>query len=116
MATGMALNGMLPISIYPRFNFLLLATDQIVNHLDKIPIFSCGGYKPRVIIRTAIATAVPLDPGPQHLGDYTYAFRAMLKTIPVVRLDEPGDIVPAYEQAMRRDGSTILVERTELHA
>src|SRR5580698_11678005 len=38
MSTGLALNGFVPISIYPRWNFLLLAVNQIVNHLDKLPI------------------------------------------------------------------------------
>ena len=36
MTLGMALNGSVPISIFPRWNFLILATNQIVNHLDKI--------------------------------------------------------------------------------
>ena len=33
---GLAMNGFLPISIFPRWNFLILATNQIVNHLDKL--------------------------------------------------------------------------------
>src|SRR5215475_11958092 len=78
MATGMALAGWLPVCCYPRFNFLLLATNQLVLHLDKLPLYS--GWRPRVIVRTAIATPEPLDPGPQHLGDFTDAFRSMLKT------------------------------------
>jgi pyruvate/2-oxoglutarate/acetoin dehydrogenase E1 component len=116
MCTGIALAGGLPVSIYPRVNFLLEAISQLVQHLDKLPIYSWGGYKPRVIIRTAIATPVPLDPGAQHLGDYTYALRAMLKTIPVIKLDDAEQIVPAYKRAMERDGSTLLIERTELYA
>lgn len=113
MCTGIALNGGLPISIFPRWNFLLLATNQLVNHLDKIPLYSHGGYKPKVIIRTAVATSTPLDPGPQHLGDFTEAFRSMLKTVHVVRLEDAEDIVPAYRGAMECDGSTLLVEYSE---
>lgn len=114
MSIGMALAGDLPISIYPRFNFLLEATSQLVQHLDKLPLYSA--YRPRVIIRTAVATPVPLDPGPQHLGDFTDAFRLMLQTVRVVRLDEADQVVPEYRAAMERDGSTLLVERTELYA
>ncbi len=110
MSTGMALAGMLPVSVFPRWSFLLEATSQLVQHLDKIPLMSCGGFKPRVIIRTAIPTPEPLDPGPQHLGDFTDAFRYMLRTVRVVRLYEAEDIVPEYQRAMERDGSTILVE------
>jgi pyruvate/2-oxoglutarate/acetoin dehydrogenase E1 component len=116
MAIGMSLNGDLPICLYPRFNFLLLAMGQLVLHLDKLSIYSNGGYKPRVIVRTAIATNKPMDPGPQHLGDYTDALRQMTETIEVVRLENEDDIVPQYEKAMTRDGSTVLVEMSEKYA
>lgn len=105
---GLSLAGQLPICIFPRINFLLLATNQLVLHLDKLPLYS--GYRPKVIIRTAVATPEPLDPGPQHLGDFTEALRLMLRTVAVVRLDDPGKIVYEYEQARDRDGSTLLIE------
>src|SRR6266487_1482580 len=71
MATGMALGGYLPICIFPRWNFLLLAANQLVNHLDRLPLYSDGGYRPRVIIRTAVPSADPFNPGPQHDDDFT---------------------------------------------
>jgi pyruvate/2-oxoglutarate/acetoin dehydrogenase E1 component len=112
MSTGLALAGVVPVSIYPRWNFLLLAVNQIVNHLDKLPIVSEGGYKPKVIIRTGIGSERPLHPQHQHIGDFTDAFRLMCKTIEVIRLDEPEQIFPAYKKALEReDGrSTIIVE------
>lgn len=108
--TGLALAGSLPVCIYPRINFLLLATNQLILHLDKLPAYSRGGYRPKVIIRTAVATDEPLDPGPQHLGDFSDAYRMMLKHVRVVQLDFAKDIIPAYEAALGRDGSTLLVE------
>lgn len=111
---GAALAGDLPICIFPRFNFLLLAISQLVLHLDKLPLM-CSA-QPRVIIRTAVATDDPLDPGPQHVGDFTDAFRSMLLSVAVVRLTTAALIVPCYEQALRRDGSTILVEFSRLYA
>ena len=36
IANGLAIAGYIPVSVFPRWNFLLLATNQIVNHLDKI--------------------------------------------------------------------------------
>ena len=110
MATGLALAGQVPVCIYPRFNFMLLAVNQIVNHLDKLPLIS--GYRPKVIIRVGIGTSRPLDPQAQHRGDFTDAFRAMCRTIEVVRLEDERYIVPAYERALKReDGcSTMLVE------
>ena len=113
MSIGLALSGDLPVSVFPRWNFLLLATNQIVNHLDKLPLYS--DYRPRVIIRTASATPVPLDPGPQHLGDFTWAFRSLLKTVSIVQLEHASDVVPAYRGAINNNGSTILVEYPELY-
>jgi pyruvate/2-oxoglutarate/acetoin dehydrogenase E1 component len=114
MATGMALAGMLPITVYPRWNFLLLATNQLVLHLDKLPLYS--DYRPKVIIRTAVATVTPLNPGPQHVGDFCRPFREMLKTVKIVRLHVAKEIVPEYTAALKRPESTILVESTGEYA
>lgn len=110
ITNGLALAGKIPISIYPRWNFFLLATNQVINHLDKIPLIS--DYKTQVIIRTGIGSEKPLHPQYQHIGDYTEAFKLMVNTIEVIRLDEPEQIFPAYKRALNRtDGkSTILVE------
>jgi len=112
ITTGLALAGHVPVSIYPRWNFLLLAVNQLVNHLDKIPLMSQNGYQPRVIIRTGIGSERPLHPQHQHVGDFTEAFRLMCPHMEVIRLEEPEDIFPAYEKALtRNDGkNTILVE------
>jgi pyruvate/2-oxoglutarate/acetoin dehydrogenase E1 component len=112
ISIGLAINGSVPITIFPRWNFLLLATNQIVNHLDKLSLYSDGQFKPKVIIRTSIGSERPIHPQHQHVGDYTEAFRLMLTTCEVIRLDEPEDIFPAYEKAyLRQDGkSTIIIE------
>ena len=113
MAIGMALNGLIPVSIFPRWNFLLLATNQIVNHLDKIAELSRMNPPPKVIIRTAIGSSHPLNPGPQHTGDFTEAFKVLCPNINVVRLDRLNMIALEYKKALlREDGvSTILIER-----
>src|SRR3989338_2367661 len=48
---GLALAGYIPISSYPRQNFLLLATADMVNMLDKMPAISSNRVLPKVIIR-----------------------------------------------------------------
>ena len=112
MSIGLALEGFIPISIFPRLNFLLLAVNQLVNHLDKISLMSKGGYQPKVIIRTGIGSEVPLDPFFQHKGDFTRPLQSMLKTVEVIKLEEPEDIFSAYEYAYNRDDgrSTLLIE------
>lgn len=75
LSIGLALGGFIPVSIYPRFNFLLLAMNQLVNHLDTIPLITRGEVWPRVIIKTAIGSERPLFPGFQHSGDFTEGMR-----------------------------------------
>jgi pyruvate/2-oxoglutarate/acetoin dehydrogenase E1 component len=115
MAIGMSLEGLLPICIFPRWNFLLLAANQLINHLDRLPLYSDGGYQPKVIIRTAIPSTVPFNPGPQHDDDFTEAFTLMTRTIKVVRLSNAEQIVPAYKAALECEGSTLLVEYTHYY-
>ena len=111
-AIGMALAGWLPICIYPRWNFLLLAANQLVNHLDRLPIYSAGGFNPRVIIRTAVPSTSGFNPGPQHSDDFTAAFEHILHKVQIVTLDHASDIMREYEFAAEVPHSTLLVEYT----
>jgi pyruvate/2-oxoglutarate/acetoin dehydrogenase E1 component len=112
MANGLAIEGLIPVSIFPRWNFLLMGVDQIVNHLDKFASMSCNKLTPKVIIRVAVGSEYPVDPQCQHKGNFTTAFKSMVTNIDIIELVEPEDIFPAYEKALTRtDGkSTILVE------
>ena len=112
MTLGFALNGNIPVSIFPRWNFLLLAINQLVNHLDKINVMSNNNFKVKTIVRTSIGSQRPLHPQLQHTGDFTDAIRKMCTTIDIIKLNEPEDIFPAFEKALNRDDgrSTILVE------
>lgn len=115
MCVGMSLNGFIPICIIPRWNFALRAADQIVNHLDRLPFYSAGGYKPRVIIRVAVPSNHPFDPGPQHDADFSTAFISMLRTTGIAKLTSAHDIFPDYQAAYRDGGSSILIEYTDLY-
>ena len=112
MTTGMALAGLVPVSLFPRWNFLLCGMSQLVNHLDKLDAMTAGGFRAKAIVRTGIGSERPLHPHHQHVGDYTEALRLMCKSVEVIRLDEPEDIFPAYERALLRDDgrSTLIVE------
>lgn len=102
MSIGLALAGFIPISIFPRWNFLLLATNQLVNHLNIM--------QPHVIVRVGVGSTKPLDPGNQHKGDMTEAFRLLMPNTPIIRLESSKDIESAYYDALHRKGPTILVE------
>lgn len=112
LANGMAIEGMIPVSTFPRWNFLLMAVDQLVNHMDKFKTMSNGKLTPNVIIRVSVGSETPIDPQCQHKGNFSSAFRSMLQNTEVIELYEPEDIVPSYNKALlRTDGKcTILVE------
>jgi pyruvate/2-oxoglutarate/acetoin dehydrogenase E1 component len=105
---GLALAGYIPVSIFPRWNFLICATNQLVNHIDKITLMS--EYKPRMIIRTGVGSERPMHPQHQHIGDYTDAYKIMCPNIDIIRLEEPENIYDAYRNAyLRTDGKTTLL-------
>lgn len=108
---GLALQGYLPICIYPRWDFAILACNQILNHIDKLPYTSFSG---RVIIRVGVGAKYPLDSGRQHTQDYSAAFRLMCKTIEVIELNSKWDVAKGYEHALHSDKSCIVVERQDL--
>lgn len=102
IAIGMAMAGKIPITIYPRMDFLLCAMNQLVNHLEH--------YPQHVIIRVCVGTKTPLDPGPQHSGDYTEALESLLKHVTVMRLLHPFNIMPAYMGAYASPRPWLLIE------
>ena len=113
IAIGLSLQGYVPICIFPRFDFLLCAVNQLVNHLDKIEEYSNGAWKPKVIIRTCVGSTKPLYPGVQHCGGYTVAFRKLLHNILVINnITIMAEYMWAYEE---NHNSTILVEEADLY-
>ena len=112
MSIGMALTGKKIISIFPRWNFLLCATNQLVNHLDKLPLISEGQVNPSLIIRTSVGSQRPLYPGHQHIGNMSDGFKKFLNTVEIIELSEPNQIFKSYKKAYeRKDGkSTLIVE------
>lgn len=111
MTVGAALSGYVPISVYPRLNFLMLAMGDMSNIVDKMPEIY-GENCPKVIIRSAVGPDAPVHPGAQHIGDFTEGFKQIFKNIEVVKLENPEDIFPAYQKALdpKNPKSYLLIE------
>lgn len=112
MSLGFAMNGHIPISIFPRWNFLLYGVNQLINHIDKFRVMNGTEIKPKIIIRTGIGSKRPLHPREQHIGDFTDSFKKMSTTIDIIKLKNPDDILKSYKKAFYRNDNknTILVE------
>ena len=117
MSIGLALNGYVPITCYPRFDFLILAMNQLVNHLDKIRKMSRNEMKPKVIIRTSIGSKIPLDGGPQHTQNYTKVFKKILTEVKVVYLENPKDIFSNFKKAYndKKSFSYLFIENGDFY-
>ena len=116
--TGLALQGYIPVCCFPRMDFLLLACNQFVNHLDKLFTMGWsipGQVSPCVIIRTAVGSTKPLNPGPQHTQDHTEAFRKILTTVHITEIDDPQTTLMSYKHALNLGGIHLMVEYMSLY-
>ena len=113
ISIGLALEGFIPISVFPRMDFIICATNQLINHLNHCEEMSHGEFKPGVIIRTQIGNTKPLYPGKQHCGDYEKGLKAMCDNIIIKKLHKAEKIVDEYKKAYfnaKKGKSTMLVE------
>lgn len=113
LGTGLSLSGYNVISIYPRFDFFILALNQVINHLDKFEEMSDGQFKPKQIFRICVGSIKPLMPGPQHCQNYTEAIKKMVTNIEVRELLNVEDVYKTYEEAVNSDKSFIIVEYSD---
>jgi pyruvate/2-oxoglutarate/acetoin dehydrogenase E1 component len=102
MAIGMALNGYIPVSCYPRFDFLILAANQLTNHLDKIDYLTNNNFKSKILIRTMIGSTKPLNAGLQHTQDHTNALKKLLQFSEVIKLNREDEIFDKYTNAISK--------------
>ena len=116
LSIGLALEGFIPISCYPRFDFLILAFNQLVNHLDKIRHMSRNEMKPQIIIRTAIGAKKPLDGGPQHTQDYTSIFKKVLTEVEVIKLQDKNKIFDVFKKVItdKNKKSYLIIENGDM--
>lgn len=115
MSLGMAMAGNFVITFYPRWDFLICATNQLVNHVDKISLMSRGTWNPNMIIRLGKGSDKPLDPGHQHRGNYLEEFKSLCPNINFWDLKNPSRIEPTYRSAYEKGGIHVIVEYPELY-
>jgi len=115
MSLGMAMAGDFVITFYPRWDFLICATNQLVNHVDKITLMSNGKWSPNMIVRLGKGSDKPLDPGHQHRGNYIDEFKSMCPNINFWDLKNHADIETTYKSAYEKGGIHVIVEYPELY-
>jgi pyruvate/2-oxoglutarate/acetoin dehydrogenase E1 component len=113
MSLGLAMTDKFVVTFYPRWDFLISATNQLVNHIDKFKIMT--GKNINMIIRVGKGSDAPLDPGHQHKGNYFEEFKSLCKNIEFHNLKTATDVELAYKYASKEGGVHIFVEYPELY-
>ena len=115
MSIGLSLNGFIPVTCYPRFDFFILSLNQTINHLDKLKDISSNEFNPFVIVRVLVGSKKPMDAGLQHTQNYFRELKSMCKNIKVVNLNNKKKIFKSYKECLKKKKSTIFVEYSELY-
>jgi len=115
MSLGMAMAGKFVITFYPRWDFIICATNQLVNHVDKLKLMSGGNWDANMIIRLGKGSDKPLDPGHQHKGNYLDQFKELCPNIKFIELTDPTQIESSYTEAYENGGIHVIVEYPELY-
>lgn len=114
LAIGLAIEGFKPVLFYERHDFMLIALDAIINHIDKIEQMSHQEFKCPLIIRAIVGSTKPLYPGPQHLQDFSELFKKMLH-FPVYDCKTGEDLQKAYKEAVKFEKPVMIIERKDLY-
>ncbi len=115
MSLGMAMAGKRVITFYPRWDFIICATNQLVNHVDKIGLMSGDKWKPNLIIRLGKGSDKPLDPGHQHKGNYIEEYKKLCPNIQFYDLKDWDTIEDTYISCYEKGGINVIVEYPELY-
>ena len=79
-AIGLALTGWIPVLLFQRMDFMLLAADQLINHAALFPEMSGGKIRVPMIIRACIGSSnTKFEVGWQHNKDFRELFRPYMK-------------------------------------
>lgn len=110
LAIGLAIEGFKPVVYFERHDFMLVAADAIVNHVDKLGRISGGQFRAPIIFKTVVDDGGLFYSGPTHSQDFTKAFRAMV-SFPVLDPRTPSELTQSYQFAMSAEVPVMIIER-----
>lgn len=112
MCLGAAAQGMRPILVHHRMDFVMLSINQIVNHAAHWRSMFGGRMRMPLVIRAVVGRG--WGNGPQH----TASHHAMFARIPGLKTVVPADPEAAkglFLAAVQEDGPVIYIEHRWLH-
>lgn len=115
LAIGMSFEGYKPMVYFERQDFMTVATDAIVNHLNWIERLSHGEYKCPVILRSIVADSGPFYAGPVHSQNLTKGFSEMVD-FPIYEPTTALQVCNAYNISLRSNQPSLIVEKKSCYA
>jgi pyruvate/2-oxoglutarate/acetoin dehydrogenase E1 component len=113
LGTGAAMTGLRPIVEIMFFDFLTLASDQLVNHAAKVSSVSGGEFRVPMVMRTMCGAGK--NAGPQH-GQSLETWVAHIPGLKVVWPSNPADMKGLLKAAVRDDNPVVVIESLALWA
>jgi pyruvate/2-oxoglutarate/acetoin dehydrogenase E1 component len=113
VAVGTALAGLRPVNVHIRTEFLLLATNQLINMASKCRYMYGGAVAVPLVVRVVIGRS--WGQGPQH----SQALHALFMHVPgfkVVAPSTPYDAKGCFIESVRDNNPVIFIEHRLLHA
>ena len=110
LAIGMSFEGFKSIIYFERHDFMLVAADAIVNHIDKIERLSHGEFKVPLVIRAVVADSSPFYAGPTHSQDLTQMFREAVD-FPIFDPTTGSDVLKIIKHIQLTKRPVMVVER-----
>ena len=114
LAIGMSFEGFISVLFFERHDFMLVAADAIINHIDKIERISHGEFRVPVIIRAVTADGGPFYSGITHSQDFTSLFKNALE-FPVLDPKNGLQILNAFKAAANSKRPVMIIERKSLY-
>lgn len=112
IAIGSALNGMRPVMVHQRLDFMVLAMDQLVNEAAKWHYMFGGRANVPLTVRLIVGQG--WGQGPQH-SQSLHAWFAHIPGLKVVMPFSPADAKGLLISAIEDDSPVVVIEHRWLH-
>ncbi len=118
VAIGLALTGWIPVLLFQRMDFMLLAADQILNHAALFPAMSGHQIKIPMIVRACIGSRdKKFEVGLQHNKDFSELFKPYMDLWDLKPWSDPGlGDLPIEDAFKIPEGLTMTIEYKDIYS
>ena len=112
LAVGAAMTGLRPVVEFMYFDFVMVAMDQLVNQMAKMPLMSGGQFKMPVTVRAQAGI------GSSEAAQHSQSLEAWFAHVPGIKVVMPATVYDAkglLKSAIRDDSPIIYIENRMMY-